>query len=397
MNKRVIFVTMLLILAMLGGVIGVQAQDPVTVEIYFPVAVDSPISDILDGYAEAYEAENEGVDIVFSFEGGYGDVKTKLLTVQEGGGDLPALAIMLATDIYDLRNAEAIQAIDDFASEDYLTDFSETWLANSYYDFDGDGSAELYSVPFQRSTVVLYYNADLLAENDLSAPSNWEELATAAQTLTNDDRWGILIPNSWPYWLFQPFAAGAGQNIVSESDVDVFFDSPAVVEALDYWVSLYEEYGATPDGVQSNWGDAPGAFTSGDAAMIIHTTGSLSGILANAEFEVGVSAIPGKDGGFFTVTGGGNMYLVNGVDDATAAAAWDFVEWVTNAENSVDWSINTGYINTRESGFESEAWGQLYRRKPASRRRRQQPLTLPCANSPCSLWVMSVMLYTGKS
>lgn len=332
------------------------AQEPVTVEIYFPIAVDSPISEILDGYAEAYEAENSDVDIVFSFEGGYGDVRTKLLTVLEGGGDLPALAIMLATDIYDLRNAEAIQQLDAFASEDYLADFSEVWLSNSYYDFDGDGTGELYSVPFQRSVVLLYYNKDLLAENGLQAPTTWDELATAAQTMTTDDSWGIWIPSSFPYWTFQPFAAGGGQNIVSESDTEVYFNAEGVVDALQFWIDLSEQYGGTPAGVQDNWGDAPGAFSEGSVGMIVHSSGSLRGILETAEFDVGVSALPGREGGEFTVTGGGNLYMVNGIDEATAEAAWAFVEWMTQPERTVDWSINGGYFNTRVSGFDLAEW-----------------------------------------
>jgi sn-glycerol 3-phosphate transport system substrate-binding protein len=340
------------------------AQEPVTVEIYFPIAIDSPISEILDGYAESYEAENSGVDIVFSFEGGYGDVRNKLLTVQEGGGDLPALAILLATDIYDLRNADAIQPLDDFANEDYLADFAETWLSNSYYDFDGDGTAELYSVPFQRSVVLLYYNNDLLAELGLQAPTTWEELATAAQTMTTDDRWGLWLPSSFPYWTFQPFAAGAGQNIVSESDTEVFFNAEAVVDALQYWIDLSQEYGGTPAGVQDNFGDAPGAFAEGSVGMIVHSSGSLRGILETAEFDVGVSAVPGRDGGMFTVTGGGNLYMVNGIDDATAEAAWAFVEWLTAPEQTVDWSIRGGYFNTRVSGFDLPEWQEYASANP---------------------------------
>ena len=360
MKKRLLIVlTMVMALALLptaSTAPTAQAQDGVTVQVYFPIAVDSPVVELLEGYEAAYEGENEGVDIVFSFEGGYGDVKNKLLTVIEGEGDLPALAIMLATDIYDLRNADAIQPLDGYMSEGYLDDFAPTWLANSYYDFDFDGEAEFYGVPFQRSTVLLYYNKTMLEENSLAAPTNWEELATTAQALTNDERWGILIPNSWPYWLFQPFAAGSGTNIVSESDVEVNFNNEDVVEALQFWLDLFQVYGATPDGVQSNWGDAPGAFTDGTAAMIIHSTGSLPGILSRAEFDVGVMAIPGQEGDNFTVTGGGNMYMVAGIDEATAAAAWDFVEWLTVPERTIEWSINTGYINTRVSGFELEAW-----------------------------------------
>lgn len=340
-----------------------QAQTT-RVEIYFPIAVDSPITEILNGYAAAYAAENPGVEIVWSFEGGYADVKNRLATVAEGGGAVPALAIMLATDIYDLRNAELIQPLDDFATAEYLADFTPTWLSNSYYDYDGDGTGELYGIPFQRSSVLLYYNADLLAEAGLEAPSDWASLATAAQALTTDAREGILVPNSWPYWVFQPFVAGAGDNIVSESDADVFFNTEAVIEALQYWIDLYAVYNATPDGVQSNWGDAPGALVDGAAAMIVHSSGSMRTILSNAEFEVGVMGVPGKDGGQFSVTGGGNLYMMAGIDDATAQAAWDFVEWLTEPAQTVDWSINTGYFNTRESGFALDAWTEYAAANP---------------------------------
>ncbi|MCB9436550.1 MAG: ABC transporter substrate-binding protein [Anaerolineales bacterium] len=355
-RKNLLILALLISLIVPAGLVTAQDGEKTVVEIYFPIAVDSPITEILNGYAETFEAAHPDVDVVFSFEGAYGDVKTKLLNTIEGGGDRPALAIMLATDIYDLRNADAIQSWDAYATEDYLADFAPTWMTNSYYDFDGDGEGELYGLPFQRSTVLLYYNQTMLEENGLAAPTTWEELATTAQALTTDSRWGILVPNSWPYWVFQPFAAGAGQNIVSESDVDVYFDEQGIIDALQYWLDLFQVYGATPEGVQNNWGDAPGAFTDGNAAMIVHSTGSLPGILGRAEFEVGVSALPGREGGFYTVTGGGNLYLVEGIDDATAAAAWEFVQWLTMPEQTIDWSIQTGYINTRVSGFELEAW-----------------------------------------
>lgn len=351
--KRFLLVMLGLLLLSVGLV---SAQEKTKVEIYFPIAVDSPISKILDGYAQTYMAANPDVDIVWSFEGGYADVKNRLMTVAEGGGDVPALAIMLATDIYDLRNAEVIQPLDAYASEDYLSDFVPAWLSNSYYDYNGDGTPELYGIPFQRSTVLLYYNNDLLKEAGLSVPTNWDELATTAQALTTDSREGILIPNSYPYWVFQPFAAGAGQNIVSDSDSEVFFNNADVIDALNYWVSLYQDYHATPEGVQNNWGDAPGAFVDGSAAMIVHSSGSLRTILDNAKFDFGVGGIPGKDGGSFTVTGGGNLYMSAGIDDATAQAAWKFVEWLTAPEQTVDWSINTGYYNTRQSGFDLDAW-----------------------------------------
>jgi sn-glycerol 3-phosphate transport system substrate-binding protein len=98
--------------------------------------------------------------------------------------------------------------------------------------------------------------------------------------------------------------------------------------------------------------------------MIVHSSGSLRGILETAEFDVGVSAVPGRDGGMFTVTGGGNLYMVNGIDEATAEAAWAFVEWLTAPAQTVDWSIRGGYFNTRVSGFDLPEWQEYASANP---------------------------------
>ena len=111
-----------------------------------------------------------------------------------------------------------------------------------------------------------------------------------------------------------------------------------------------------PPGVQAVWGQTPSDFTSGAAAMIVHSSGSLAGILEAADFEVGVMPLPGKEAGTYaTVPGGGNLYIMNGVDQAQQDAAWAFIEFLSRPENMADYSINTGYIASRASAYETEA------------------------------------------
>lgn len=336
-----------------------DVQDAVTIQIAYPVAVDAPVTEILDEYAEEFMAENPNVAVETVYAGGYGDVRTTMQTTIDGGGDPPALAVMLATDLFDLANAQYIEPLTPYveAMEDgdaYLDDFLPAFLANSYYLND------LWSLPFQRSAVVMYYNEDLLAEADLGVPTDWETLARTASQLTvrsggDVTRWGIEWPSDWPYWLFQPLAIGAGQNIVGDSDTDVFLDEPEVIDAIEYYISLSEEWGATPAGVQASWGNVVPNFVSGNTAMIIHSSGSLSNVLAQADFTVGVSAIPGPDGGGFSVPGGGNIYMAAGLSDAQKQAAFDFAVFLTDPARAANFSIQTGYIATRESAFAEES------------------------------------------
>ncbi len=334
--------------------------EPVTIQFFYPVAVDAPIADIIKGYIADFEAENPNITVEPVFSGGYGDTYTAIMTAIDGGGEPPAVAVLLGTALYDLINADAIVPLDEYLNqmEDkdaYLNDFFPAFLENSTYD------GQIWSLPFQRSAVVLYYNADLFAEAGLEPPNSWQSWAEAAQALTvregeNVTRWGLEYPSGWPYWLFQPLAIGSGQNIVGESDVEVYFDNPDVIEAVQFYIDLSHEYGAMPEGVQAVWGQAPTDFASGQTAMIVHSTGSLRGILEQADFEVGVMPIPGQEPDTYaSVPGGGNLYIFKGASPEQQAAAWKFIEFLTRPEYAADFSIQTGYIATRQSAYETEA------------------------------------------
>jgi len=333
-------------------------MEQVTFQVFYPVAVDAPIAAILNGYIDDFQAEYPYITVEPVFSGGYGDVQTAIQTTIDGGGEPPALGVMLATALYDLINADYIASLDGYLADmeggdAYVADFLPAFLANSYYD------DQLWSVPFQRSAVVMYYNADMFAEAGLEPPTSWQTWAEAAQTLTVQDgdvtNWGLQFPSGWPYWLFQPLAIGAGQNIL-DGDCTVVFDDPAVIEAVQFYIDLAAEYEAMPAGVQGVWATATTDFASGMTAMIIHSSGSLTGIIEQADFEVGVMPIPGKgEGTYASVPGGGNFYIMKGAPQAQQDAAWKFVEFISRPGYVADYSINTGYIANRASAYDTEA------------------------------------------
>jgi sn-glycerol 3-phosphate transport system substrate-binding protein len=336
------------------------AQGKVEIEVFYPIAVDAPIAKILGGYIASFQSINPNITVTPVFSGGYGDVKTAIQTTIEGGGKPPAMGVMLATDLYDLMNSGYIASIDDYLavlpkSDAYINGFYPAFLENSRYD------GKIWSIPFQRSAVVLYYNKDMFKAAGLSRPDSWETLAEAAKKLTkrsgdNVTQWGIEFPSGWPYWLFQPLAIGAGQNIVGDDDLTVYFDDPAVIEAVESYIALSKHYKATPPGVQGAWGTAPANFSKGTTAMIVHSTGSLATIIAQSGFDVGVMPLPGKKTGTYaSVPGGGNFYIMDGASEAEKAAAVKFAHFITQPELAADFSINTGYIAVQKSAYNTSA------------------------------------------
>ncbi len=335
----------------------------VTIQIYFPVSTLAPESKILNKYAADFHAENPNITVKPVYSGGYTDVEKAIKTVVNGGGQPPALAIMLATDLYDFIDSDYIMPLDSYINSSsngqaMINDFYPEFMANSKYD------GKIWSVPFQRSVALMYYNADMLSANNLPVPDSWKSLAETTSKLTKKDkdgnvvRWGINWPSGWPYWLFQPIALGNNTNIFT-SPTKMNFNDPKVIEAIQYYIDLSHQYHSMPEGVQKTWNTAVPDFENGKDAFILHSTSGLNGILQGSKFKVGVMAVPGKEKGTYaTVTGGGNIYMFKNVPQEQKDAAWKFIEFVTQPKYVADFSINTGYIATRKSAYDLDIMKQ---------------------------------------
>ena len=361
----------LCLLLSFGGAL--TAQDDIVIDFYFPSATANDAEGIFQRYADTFAERNEGITINPVFTGSYTDTRNTILTELGGGGAGPDVAVMLSIDLYSFAEEGHIipaqgfiDAMDDGAA--YAADFFPALMANSV-----DHEGNVWSIPFQRSTPILYYNADLLAEAGYdSPPTNNAELVEIAQALTTDDRDGVLVPvaGGFPIWMYQSFAIAYGQNIVGENPTEVYFNTPEAVSAVEFARSLGTDLGVGPAGGAA-WGDTPVAFMAGQAAMIYHTTGNLTRILSGADFEVGVWYLPsgpaGDDGtGYGAPTGGGNLYIF---DDGSKSAAeleaiWKWVMFLSSAEIQADWGATTGYIASNASAWETEPLASLAAEHP---------------------------------
>ncbi len=332
----------------------------VELNFFYPVAVPGPITQIIDGYVADFKKANPSITVKPVLAGSYQDTLTKIQTSIQGGGNPPDVAVLLSTDLYPLVDADAVIPLDDFIKQSggdaYLKDFHPAFMLNS------QSQGKTYGIPFQRSTPVLYYNKDLFKEAGLDPekpPKTWQEMADYAVKLTKKDasgnvtQWGLEIPSDgFPYWLFQAFAISNGQNVVSDDPSKVFFNTPTTVEGLQYVLDLSKKVKAMPEGVIL-WANVPNDFSGGKTAMAYHTTGSLTNILSQAKFNVGVGYLPGnkKPGG--APTGGGNLYIFKKVSPEKQQAAWKFIQFLTTPERAAQWSIDTGYVATRKSAYDT--------------------------------------------
>lgn len=369
-----------IILKSLGiGLAGVLAacpalaqKAPVEVEFYYPVAVGGPITKVIDDMAAAFHKENPDVVVKPVYAGSYQDSIAKALTAHKGGKP-PQLAVLLSTDMFTLIDEEAIVPIDAVAkSAD-----DQKWLGGFYDAFmqNSRSGGHTWGVPFQRSTIVMYYNKDLFREAGLDpdkAPATWTELVEAAKKLTKRDangqvtQWGIEIPSggAFAYWLFQALTTPHGEILMNEAGNEVYLDKPGVVEAVQYWRDLAAKHKVMPEGT-IDWGTTPKDFLEKKAAIVWTTTGNLTNIRSNAKFPFGVAPMPAsKRGG--SPTGGGNFYVFKNATPEQQAAAVRFAKWATTPERAAEWSIATGYVAVTPAAWETERMKTYAKDVPAA-------------------------------
>jgi len=334
------------------------AQAPVEISFYYPVAVGGPITKLVDNFATDFEKENPGIKVKPIYSGAYQESITKALTAVKSN-DAPTMSVLLSTDMFTLIDEDAIVPFDPLIK----TPEDQAWLKGFYPAFmeNSQTGGKTWGIPFQRSTIVLYYNKEMFKDAGLDpnrAPATWKEMVEVAQKLTKRDasgkvtQWGVQIPASgFPYWLFQGLTTENDVQLMNAAGTETYYDKPAVIEALQYWMDLTAKYKVHPEGIVE-WGTTPKDFFERKVAMIWTTTGNLTNIKNNAKFDFGVAMLPAnKRRG--SPTGGGNFYLFKRAKPEQQAAAFKFIKWITSPARAAQWGIDTGYVAVRPDAWET--------------------------------------------
>lgn len=330
------------------------------IKFYFPTSVQGRLALIMKEVVQEYNDAQDAVKVTAVYTGSYAETGIKASAAMEAGNP-PAVAMVGANNILDFVQKGQIETIETFlgaqgeTSADFLTDFWPGVHANATVNGD------LYAVPFQNSTPILFYNKEHFKEVGLDPevpPATWDDLIEMGQKLIVKDgdkttRYGLMFPQQVGYgnWILQGFVmANGGQYYNTEYPGEVYYDSPATRGALQFYDDLAHKFGIMPDTVTPS-AQVATDFFSGRTSMMIASTGGLGNVRNNITFDYGVGFVPGNVRNAVPV-GGASMVIFKGQSDAQRAAAWDFVSWITSAEQLGNWSRASGYFSPRISAYD---------------------------------------------
>ena len=326
------------------------AASAVELTMYYPVAVGGPLTNIVDAMIEDFEKQNPDINVNAIYAGNYNDARIKALAALKSGKPAQT-SVMFSIDTYELIEQGAIVAFDDVVE----TKEEKEWLKSFYPALmeNGQTQGKTWGIPFQRSTIVMYYNKDAFRAAGLdpeTPPATWDDLITTGKKLTKDGQWGTMIPSTgYPYWMFGALSMQNDQVLMNSEGNETYFNAPATVEALEFWKDLGTKHGIMPKGT-IEWGTLRQNFLEGKTAMMWHSTGNLSAVKKNAKFDFGVAMLPAqKRRG--TPTGGGNFYIFEKTSAEERKATMKLIRFLTEPKRTAEWSMKTGYLGTRADAY----------------------------------------------
>lgn len=352
MKKRVISAVLtaaMLTGSLMGSAMTVQAEESgVTIDFWH--SMGGVNGQAMDYLVNKFNEENEyGITVNAQYQGEYDDTINKLKSAQIGnmGADLVQIYDIGTRFMIDSGWIVPMQELIDKAG--YGVSQIEPNIA-AYYSIDN----QLYSMPFNSSTPILYYNKDMFAAAGVeNVPASFNEIAEVADALTTEGGAGEAISLGIYGWFFEQLLCKQGLAYVDNGNGRegaatkvVFDENGGALNILNAWKELYDAGYAPNVGRGGDSGLAD--FSAGKSAMTLGSTASLKQILedVNGKFEVGTAYFPSvssEDQGGVSI-GGASLWALNNEDEAKQDATWKFVEFLVSPESQAYWNAQTGYF-----------------------------------------------------
>ncbi|SDW97697.1 ABC transporter substrate-binding protein [Paenibacillus sp. CF384] len=308
-----------------------------------------------------FNEQNPGIEIVMSGQGGYDGVAEKL----EAALVAKNTPVIVQIEESFLARYNPIAAdLGKYMSADTIANYNEGLTRSSYVD------GVFKAAPMNRSTPILYMNADLLkaAGLDPKGPKTWTELHEYAKKLSDPAKGVYGFSGYWDTdaWYWESAVYSYGGEMVNKDGSQVVFDNEkgsGIIKLFQDMIhdkSMLNAYSA-----QDNQSDLiKQNFFDGKVAMDLDSVGAMGDLIKNAKFNVAVAFQPQEGGQNKVVTGGANMIVLDNATEEQKQAAGKFLDFLAQDDNVTNFFQTTGYLPTTKSALETPEMKQWLQEKP---------------------------------
>ncbi|MEZ4863919.1 MAG: substrate-binding domain-containing protein [Caldilineaceae bacterium] len=340
---------------------GAAAMEPVTLDYWF--WADSPeqaalTTDTIDKYMEQSDS---GITVNTDLISTVADQRQKLLQSYAADAGMPDFS--MGSDSWLTEFTEAGMLVDIGERLNGWATYSE-WLPAAKRAAHGKPDDPMTMVTNQLLVNYMYYRADWLDEAGLTPPDTLDDVLTVATALNNPpDRFGYGLRGGDGNGFTQQvghYIKGNGAEIIAD-DGTVDLDSPAAIEAVDWWLKLFTEHKVTqPSAVTDKFPELFAALQGNKLALMHHGIWSWKIQEEALGDAVSATAIPaGSVRRFVDSFGEGTcIYTTSQKQDA----AWEVAAFLGEVDSVRNYSLNRGGAPMLTSLVGSEGYDNRFYR-----------------------------------
>ena len=351
------------------------------VTITFYHTIGSTKTHTLDDYIVEFNKLYPNIHVVYESVGGYDDLRDQIST-QITVGNQPNIAYCYPDHVALYNLAGAVATLDNLINSDIvvtrtdgttetlgLTAEQQADFIEGYYNEGrqfGDGL--MYTMPFSKSTEVLYYNKTFFDANGIEVPTTWEELEAVCAKIKEIDPTSIPLGyDSESNWFINmceqynsPYTSATGDHYLFNNEANRGF-----VKMFGEWynkgyLTTQKLYGAYTSGL----------FTATTGVRSYMSIGSSAGSkyqrpTANADgsypFEVGIATIPQVSlDNRKVISQGPSVCIFKKNNPQEVIASWLFVKFLTTSvEFQAEFSMASGYVPVIKSVADNAAYAEF--------------------------------------
>ena len=336
---------------------------------------------LLEKFIKEFEAENPGVKIKHESKGSYDDLASAVSKALVAGNQ-PTMSYSYTDHVAAYLRTNKVQPLDELINhpeygltEEQIADYVPAFLDEGRV-FDTAGT--LYSLPFSKSTEVMFYNKKFLKANNITELDGnkdgeyviltWEEAEALSKKINASGKLVSGYEATFGYDSSNNHyitASAQGKipytGLPTDTSNGVLFNNDQVKAMVGYFKTLYDnDHFTTKDMLGGS--NTSNFFLK---EQIIFSIGSTGGTKYNIPAEnglfdpsdVGIAPIPfygakADLANYKVIQQGPNINLFKKADQNEVIAAWKFLKYITEAEQQAQWSMATGYSPVRLSTYD---------------------------------------------
>ena len=380
-----LLVTMLLGIGLMSGcnkknavlaqdfVIPEGGYDGSAVTITFYHTMGAKLREVLDAQIPIFNEMYPNITVVHEQVGGYEDVRDQIKT-ELTVGNQPNIAYCYPDHVALYNVAKAVVTLDDLIASQIevtradggkeilgLTAEQQADFIEGYYAEGKEfGDGKMYTLPFSKSTEVLYYNKTFFDANNLTVPTTWDEMEEVCKKIKQIDPDCIPLGyDSESNWfitmceqLGSDYTSATGEHYLFNNDTNKQFIKRFRDWYQKEYVTTQEIYGAYTSGlfVNTKPGEKHSYMSIGSSAGATHQRPEVND-QGEYPFEVGIATIPQVDASNpKVISQGPSICIFKDANPQEVIASWLFVKFLTtNVNFQAAFADASGYVPVLKS------------------------------------------------